>query len=530
MSNRIKFISLYYHTLRYLTFRQIYYQIVYRIKKSFSKQTPELLIDPPEVQSLTLIASIPARKSYLGNGVFLFLNKQKKFESEIDWNFSEFDKLWVYNLNYFDFLLQEGMIRNDLIKLIDSFCKEPQQRKEGNEPYPISLRGINWIKFFAYNGIKNSHYDSILYSHYCHLLKNLEYHLLGNHLLENGFSLLFGAYYFKSKKLYKKATRILRNELQEQILMDGAHFELSPMYHQILLFRLLDCINLIKNNPWVDDIIFVHFLESTAGKMLGWLKAVTFSNGDIPLVNDSTSGIAPGSMELINYGKRLGIDAQTTLLSDSGYRMIRKPDFELFFDIGNIGPDYIPGHAHSDTFNFILYVKDRPVIVDTGISTYSRNNQRIVERSTFSHNTVKVNGYEQSEMWASFRVGRRAKVISINENFSATSAIHNGYGFLGIKHQRTWQWSEGQFKIIDEILGKVTGSSNEAYFHFHPDVDVQINHKVVTVGPLTLHFFDSSSCSLDDYNFSGGFNSSQKAKKLIVTFAQKLETTIVINC
>ena len=33
-----------------------------------------------------------------------------------------------------------------------------------------------------------------------------------------------------------------------KILEDGSHFELSPMYHQIMLLRVLDCIQLIKLN------------------------------------------------------------------------------------------------------------------------------------------------------------------------------------------------------------------------------------------------------------------------------------------
>ena len=67
-------------------------------------------------------------------------------------------------------------------------------------------------------------------------MDNIEYHILGNHLLENGFSLFFGAYYFQDEKFYVKAKKILTDELDEQILEDGAHFELSSMYHQIMLF------------------------------------------------------------------------------------------------------------------------------------------------------------------------------------------------------------------------------------------------------------------------------------------------------
>src|SRR5690606_5937395 len=160
-----------------------------------------------------------------------------------------------------------------------------------------------------------------------------------------------------------------RSELNEQILGDGAHFELSPMYHQILLYRLLDTLNLVKNNRWKDDSLLVLFHEK-ARLMLGWLHGITFSNGDIPMVNDSAFDISPSSSDLMRYADRLGITHEDIPISSSGYRMIRLRQYELFVDVGNIGPDYIPGHAHSDTLNFILYVNRQPLIVDVGVSTY----------------------------------------------------------------------------------------------------------------------------------------------------------------
>ena len=45
------------------------------------------------------------------------------------------------------------------------------------------------------------------------------------------------------RKMARKAARLLKRELKREILRDGAHYEQSPMYHCILLDRLLDCIN-----------------------------------------------------------------------------------------------------------------------------------------------------------------------------------------------------------------------------------------------------------------------------------------------
>ena len=145
-------------------------------------------------------------------------------------------------MNYFDFLNQSKINTNFGIDLILNYIRNDHYLIVGKESYPISLRGINWIKFLSQNNIKNFDIDILLFNHYKILLQNLEFQLLGNHLLENGFSLLFGSYYFQNNKFYKKSKKLLYSQLNEQILRDGGHFELSPMYHQIILNRLMDCI------------------------------------------------------------------------------------------------------------------------------------------------------------------------------------------------------------------------------------------------------------------------------------------------
>src|SRR5690606_2481825 len=136
-----------------------------------------------------------------------------------------------------------------------------------------------------------------LYAEINYLSKNLEYHLLGNHLLENGFAILMAGYYFGQSQWIQLAEKLLKAELEEQILEDGAHFELSPMYHQIILFRTLEALDYLPQESQLNPSL----LEK-AKKMLAWLQAMTFSNGDIPHFNDSADGIAFTSEGLIDYG------------------------------------------------------------------------------------------------------------------------------------------------------------------------------------------------------------------------------------
>jgi hypothetical protein len=503
-----------YNTIKYLKSKQIYFRFYYLIRNRYRKKMSFKYPSFTDIKSNSLIfeESIPNYKSYFSNNKFEFLNIKKGFAT-IDWNYSNYGKLWTYNITYFDFLNQEDISKDEALKLIYNFIENETILKDAIEPFPISLRGTNWIKFLTKHNIKDERIDNILYKHYMILLDNLEYHLLGNHLLENGYSLLFAAYYFQDEKLYSKAKEILQSELKEQILKDGAHFELTPMYHQIMFFRLLDCINLVKNNAFKNQELLI-FLQNIASKMLSWLRNITFKNAEIPLLNDSAFSIAPTSDTLFDYARRLNIKDIDLALSQSGYRKKEKESYECIIDIGNIGPDYIPGHAHSDTFNFVVNYENKPFIVDTGLSTYETNQRRTSERSTSAHNTVEINQKDQSEVWGGFRVANRAKIIRVEEKDTIIKASHDGYKKDGIIHSRTWEFKEKKLIIKDELSKEANA---KARLHFHPDITKDI-------------IIEKISCNQEiifsSYDYAPKFNTLQKAIMIEITFEKNLELEI----
>ena len=350
----LKKIKLYINTIYHLKFIQVYYRFIYFFKKKINFNKNYYNVDS-KYKKLNWTYNYFAPMIYNNNSLF-FLNKNHNFINQIDWNFNSYGKLWTYNLNYFDFLNQKEMDKKTGLKLIRDYIKKDSFLKEGKEPYPISLRGINWIKFLSFHRLNILEVNKILFNHYMILYKNIEYQLLGNHILENGFSLLFASYYFENDKFYKKAKNLLIDQLNEQILDDGAHFELSPMYHQIIFSRLLDSINLINlNKKWKNDEL-AYFLKEKSKLMYSWLKNITYKNGHIPMVNDSTFDIAPESNILFKYADKMDISPKKISLKSSGYRKINMSNYELFLDV-DIGPDYQPGHAHSDTFSFELVSK-----------------------------------------------------------------------------------------------------------------------------------------------------------------------------
>ena len=537
-------IKLYYHTIRYLKWIQIRYTIWYWLRSIWRNciKYRYQLISPSHAVSLKLIDWIDKPKAISGDS-FRFLNLSNKFENyEIRWSFDGFGKLWNYNLNYMDFLLQYDIEKTKGIKLILDFVQKLTNKSTGLAPYPISVRGINWIKFLTKHGIQNPEIDNSLFAHYKILLDNLEYNLLGNHLLENGFSLLFGAYYYYDLRLYNMAKDIIETELIEQILDDGGHFELSPMYHQIILDRVLDCINLLQNNKQFDkQESLLSFMKEKSEKMLQWLNCMTFSNGNIPLLNDSIIGIAPSTQQLNNYAIRLELISEkfipqirlnlcNSYLKDSGYRRINGSNYECIIDVGQTGPEYQPGHAHADTFNFELYLLGKPIIVDTGISTYEKNERRQFERSTTSHNTVQIGNFNSSEVWGGFRVARRAKVIFLEENSTTIKARHDGYKRIGIIHEREFLCESDSLSIGDKLISdrKLNAVSR---FHFNPDLDVQlVNNQIVIKGYVLITFEGFNSIRLFPYEYASAFNRLVSGIVCEIDFDKQLSTTLKSIC
>ncbi|WP_386117862.1 heparinase II/III family protein [Thiohalocapsa marina] len=149
------------------------------------------------------------------------------------------------------------------------------------------------------------------------LRKRLEHHLLGNHLFANAKALIFAGAFFEGAEAecwLALGQRLLRRELNEQILADGGHFERSPMYHAILLEDVLDVLNLAGVYPGVLDDALLALCRVKAVAMLDWLAAMTHPDGEISFFNDAAFGIAPTLADLGAYAEQLGIGAR----ADSG--------------------------------------------------------------------------------------------------------------------------------------------------------------------------------------------------------------------
>ena len=517
-------IALLYRTVIALKTKQIIYQIKKRLlrpKYRLYSYTSDRWPIKMDVKPIWKGICLNERSQSLS-----FLNIEHPF---MGWCDTSQGMLWAYNLNYMDWLCQKDMDYATGKHWIDNFITELPTNQVGLDSYPIALRGINWIKFFIQHADKISkeqwrRWNDSLYSQYILLNKKLEYHLLGNHLLEDVYSLYIAAIYFGNKDFYQKATRILKRELNEQVLPDGAHFEQSPMYHCILLDRLLDCCNVSFHNPrFTGQEQMNTFLKAKAIQMLGHLQSMIYADGTIPLLNDSAYGIAPVSDELFAYARRLRLTWQAIPLKECGYRKLSNKRMEGILDVGGIMASYQPGHSHADMFNYELRIDGKPFIVDTGISTYNKTERRLLERGTSAHNTVTIGGKNSSEVWSGFRMGKRAQVTLLEDLRNRVKACHNGFGKKYL-HTRLFHWNENLFEIEDRISFSSKACS---YIHFAPNVSVEDwNKSVIHTDRARIDVVGASLIEITDGTVSCEYNQFMPIKIAKIYFTEFLRYTV----
>ncbi|TLM64507.1 MAG: heparinase [Deltaproteobacteria bacterium] len=522
-----------FHTVRYLRLQQLTGRIVHRLHQP----RPDLRPAPAHRRvAAPWTPAVSRAVSMLAPDRFRFLNSEHTLCFPAAWNDPALPKLWLYNLHYFDDLNAEGADahRDRHAALIARWIAEnPPGAGNGWEPYPLSLRIVNWIKWvLAGNELPPDALHSLAIQARF-LRKRLEYHLLGNHLWANAKALVFAGLFCDGPEAdgwLDKGLEILAREIPEQILPDGGHFERSPMYHAIILDDLLDLVNLSRTfgrevpAVWLDAI----------ARMRRWLVALTHPDGRIALFNDAAFGVAPEPAALEAYAERLGlpdmgpISGGAVRLGDTGYLRVKAGHAVAFLDVAPVGPDYIPGHAHADTLGFELSLSGRRVIVDSGTSTYEKNVERQRQRGTAAHNTVTIDGADSSEVWGGFRVARRARPFDLrvedNSGDVFVSCAHDGYRRLPGRpvHRRDWRLTADALQVCDRIEGAFQHAV--ARYHFHPDVTVELDDPTCGRGTLAdgRHFYfrvGKGVATLANTTYHPEFNVSIANQCLELTFA-----------
>lgn len=433
-------ISLYYHTIKNMKPSQVFWRVrkMLGLRCSLGVQPSAISRELRPIAALQeldfdtiFLERFPVEEFMAGK--VTFLHETEQFNWNGKWDFPNRTPLWNYNLHYFEFIFpmvkaykdtgEEGFFNQIKLCLNAWIDNNPLSAGgHGWAPYTISLRLTNWL--FCYTALQemfetdqpfHEKLISSIHAQFTFLSNHLEKDLLANHYFENLKALLLCSLFFGDDATEKAALKEFKEQCREQILPDGMHFELSPMYHKIILEDIMRVAIALRTAGKADQDVEVYIQP-----MLDVAFSLEEGLDRIPLFNDCGNNVAKSLDALVSAAKN-HFDVSPVYkaqMSDSGYYIFKQKDWKLIVDAGQPGPLYNPGHAHCDAMSFELFYQGKPIIVNCGTFAYQCE-ERAFFRSTQAHNTVQREGVEQSQCWGNFRMAKAAvvKVIGLGENY-----------------------------------------------------------------------------------------------------------------
>jgi hypothetical protein len=321
-----------------------------------------------------------------------------------------------------------------------------------------------------------------------------------NHLLAEGLGLyLLGNVLPPSdytEKWRHKGYDIMAKESLMQIYADGFGAEQSPTYTAFALEIIL-AATLISNRytPYLPNSVHERLAQAAMT-----MRLLMDSNNQIPRYGDDDEGrvfftgfaesdylasvttalatqtnvqaAMPNDIAWDFRTLLFGIPAQSLPVPDGvyafdegGYTLVRESiqglPTVLLFDHAPLGYLSIAAHGHADALSIWLSVEDEQVLVDAGTYLYhSGGVWRDYFRGTSAHNTLCIEGENQSQIAGAFNWRNHAKARLVERDMDANAwrvlAEHDGYqSRYGVKHRRLLKKHDHGFVIEDSLVGKI---------------------------------------------------------------------------
>jgi hypothetical protein len=463
------------------------------------------------------------------------------FEKRIDWAYQPRDNVdWMWDLNrhvFFETLGRAYRYTGDeryaaafSTLLMDWLSQNPVKSAGPNwsSVFEVGFRINTWI--WAFHMFRSAAiFDPDLcvtllkglciHGHYLDAM--VELHAQNNHLLLEAKSLaLLGLLFPEFKRAQRWRRRgldIVYQQVRDQVCSDGVHGERTTLYHRVIAGELLELLVLMAHNALLvpSDIL------QTVERMVEFECWVTKPDGTVPLLSDSaledtylrvsarrggplffhrpdlnSPEFPPGEAEIWRLGAGRMIASSdmserpaqlhSRAFPEGGYVVMRQGHTAeapyLVFDCGPFGYKPVPSHGHADALSLELYAHQQTLLVDPGVySTHLGTDWRNYFRGTRAHNTVVVDGLDQSELLEVWRVDRQAQTTLhswiTSPHFDFVDASHDGYERLRdpITHRRQIFFAKPDYWIVIDGLSGQGEHCFDWYYHFMPDVDVDLH-------------------------------------------------------
>ncbi|MHC4640630.1 MAG: alginate lyase family protein [Planctomycetota bacterium] len=423
----------------------------------------------------------------------------------------------------------------EVVRQIEGFIKQSPYLLGVNWIMPmeaaIRLVSICWITAFlkdylGSNTVACNLIELMVKSHVDYVAKNYAaYSSANNHLVGEAAGVFIAAICFnrlENMNTYRqKAHDILCREILLQHHADGVNKE-QTVHYQIFAFNFFLLAALLGK---ANNLDFPGQYWKMLEKSAEFLAAIADNHCIVPDIGDSDDGktvilsetdcnpvqsiLATSSVlfersDFANMAETFdetsfwmlgneGKDKFGTLNDGSvvpakrfdrgGYYVLSSPNrtrAKVIFDCGPLGLGSISAHGHADSLSFLLSVNGLQYFTDPGTYTYMADSPfRNYFRSTAAHNTVVVDGRDQSQMAGPFLWGRKAnsylKEYTTNTQFDRVIGWHDGYLRLKdpVLHQRSITMNKQEWKVeINDYLQAIASHKIAVYFHLAPQCKV----------------------------------------------------------
>jgi len=223
--------------------------------------------------------------------------------------------------------------------------------------------------------------------------------------------------------------------------------------------------------------------------------------------------------ESIEKYKQLQVSNDDRLVSqafsDSGFYLLQcghQNTMSILFDCGTLGYKSIAAHGHADALSFTLRIDAEDILVDPGTYDYfTYPDYRQYFRKTRAHNTIEIDGKDQSEILGSFMWGERAKCKCLKwqpgpgGQGGLISAEHDGYKKLSdpLIHRRTLN--------LDATTCKLT---------IKDEISAEALHRV------DIYFHLDFNCSITRINNNCYEIITKRKKKVIIEIDKQMQTEV----
>jgi hypothetical protein len=521
-----------------------------------------------------------ANSDRLLNNCFLFddpwameaTNIPYTFKDKIDWSINPFgDNEWTFMLARHDYVLKLARVGNCLN--VDTYLKKSKQLIFGfikNAPFSKDLTTTSWRSIDSAIRIKNwllsyeilNRHDILDDDEKKIFIKSVIEHSKYLSKIDTPFTrqsnwgvigdsgLFCAASFLNDKQLLDLSHNRLKDQISNQILDDGFHWEQSPMYHVEVLLSLFDVIETAAKYEIKIDKTITNAAEKMTYAIVKSQKpnhhqllqsdsddtdvrdilaraALIFNNGIFKSFAFKTISYPYDDNQIKAYEKieSKQYPFESIALEESGNYYFRsgwnEEDSFLHFFCGDLGS----GHGHSNLLHFDFTYGKNDILVDSGRYTYTDCEERYSLKSTKYHNSIMMDDIDYAPVKDSWTYSSKPTFIKGSfiekENYKFVNGFNSSYLNINesLIERKILQLNKELVVIFDNITCNNKHKINR-YFHFDNQGTLEKENNFIYYSKkdfiVSMYFENNSSIGIEETLYSKHYNKIERKQSLNV--------------